>query len=145
MIDSAMLDRILIQCGAHDNITIAKAIWREAQADAQATIAELETDLRFVERWANHHAAHPNVSAKEALGVIQHYPAIMAITKGYEDGVVPDTFDPYAKIAELERQLTEAVAAEKERCAVVCEEFGEEWMCGSDELAKIIRQGASND
>lgn len=30
-------------------------------------------------------------------------------------------------------------AAEREACAKVCDEFGEEWMCDSHELAKIIR------
>lgn len=68
-------------------------------------IAKLEKHLQFVERWANHHGAKPHTTAKEALSVIQHYPPITAITRGYADGVVPDTFDPYARIAELEAQV----------------------------------------
>lgn len=32
-----------------------------------------------------------------------------------------------------------AMKFEREECAKVCEEFGEEWMCDSHELAKIIR------
>lgn len=71
-------------------------------------VDDLERTLRTVERWANHHAQHPNISAENALGVIQHHPAIRAITKGYADGVVPDTFNPYARIAVLEAQLSSA-------------------------------------
>jgi len=70
-------------------------------------IAELEEDLQFVERWANHHAAHPNISAKEALSVIQHYPSIEEVTKSYKDGVIPNTRNPYAEIEEMAKQIVE--------------------------------------
>ena len=66
---------------------------------------QLRDHLQFVERWAVHHGTKPCVSAKEALGVIQHYPPIRRITDGYADGKRPDTFDPYARIAELEETL----------------------------------------
>ncbi len=79
-------------------------------ANREARIAELEDDLQFVERWAVHHGSKPSISAEEALSCIQHYPAIHEITKSYKDGKRPDTFNPYARIAELESQL-EAIGA----------------------------------
>lgn len=84
---------------------LAFEVWKAATQPQQERIAELERDLQFVERWANHHGAKPHTTAKEALSVIQHYPPITRITRGYADGVVPDTFDPYARIAELEAQV----------------------------------------
>jgi hypothetical protein len=33
-----------------------------------------------------------------------------------------------------------ATNLERERCAKLCEEFGEEWMCDSQELGKLIRK-----
>lgn len=71
-----------------------------------ARIAEMEDDLQFVERWAVHHGSKPSISAEEALSCIQHYPAIHEITKSYKDGKRPDTFNPYARIADLEAQLS---------------------------------------
>lgn len=71
-------------------------------AEIEARVKELEADLSFVERWANYHAMKPKISASEALAVIQHYPPIVAITNSYTDGKVPPTFDPYARIRELE-------------------------------------------
>lgn len=65
---------------------------------------EAQEALEFVERWAVHHGTKPSVTAGEALSCIQHYPTIKAITKRYTDGKVPDTFDPFARIAELEGQ-----------------------------------------
>lgn len=71
----------------------------KAENEAQAKrIAELEEDLQFVERWANHHGTKPNVTAQEALSCIQHYPSIAAITESYKDGVIPNTRNPYAEI-----------------------------------------------
>ena len=78
-----------------------------------ALIVELEDTLQFVERWAVHHGSKPSISAQEALSCIQHYPAIHEITKSYKDGKRPDTFNPYARIAELESQL-EAIGASVE-------------------------------
>ena len=66
----------------------------------QAVTAErdaLKDDLAFVERWANHHGQKPCHTPPEILSVIQHYPAIKAITKGYTDGVIPETSDPFAE------------------------------------------------
>ena len=31
------------------------------------------------------------------------------------------------------------VLQEREACAALCDEFGEEWMCNSHELGKLIR------
>lgn len=76
----------------------------------RAEIASLTKHLQFVERWVNHHGAKPHMTAQEALSCIQHYPPIAAITKGYADGKVPETPNPYAEIAELRAQL-EAVGA----------------------------------
>jgi hypothetical protein len=80
----------------------------------QATeIAELKDNLQFVERWAVHHGTKPHVTAEQALSLIQHYPPIRAITKSYVDGKVPDTFDPYAQIAELKAKLAEVMPLAK--------------------------------
>ena len=57
----------------------------------------LKEDLIFVERWANHHARKPFYTPESVLSMIQHYPAIKAITKSYADGVLPTTPDPYAE------------------------------------------------
>ncbi len=86
-------------------VDMAWDAWQAATQRQQERIAELERDLKFVERWANHHGAKPHTTAEEALSVIQHYPPITRITRGYADGVVPDTFDPYSRIAELEAQV----------------------------------------
>ena len=48
-------------------------------------IAELEMQLKFVERWANHHGVKPHMTAESTLGIIQHYPPIKAITKAYTE------------------------------------------------------------
>lgn len=82
----------------------------------QAENASMRTTLEYVERWANHHGAKPHITAEQALGCIQHHPDIHDITKGYADGKRPNTFDPYARIAELERQLVaEARAAAEQK------------------------------
>ena len=74
-------------------------------AAQDAEIARLKDDLQFVERWANHHGQKPHMTAQEALSCIQHYPPILAITKGYADGKVPVTYDPYAEIERLRKML----------------------------------------
>lgn len=84
----------------------------KAENAAQAKrIAELEEDLQFVERWANHHGTKPNVTEQEALSCIQHYPSIAAITKSYKDGVIPSTRNPYAEIESLRKQVEEMLTA----------------------------------
>lgn len=87
-----------------------------------AAIERLTEDLAFVERWANHHGAKPHTAPKEALSVIQHYPPIKAITRSYKDGVVPDTFDPYAAIERKDALLRRMVDAwdEPERSLTAC-------------------------
>lgn len=71
-----------------------------------AEIESLRDDLNWVERCANHHGQKPDITAEQALSMIQHYPPIKAITKSYSNGKVPDTHDPYAEI----ERLTEADA-----------------------------------
>nr|WP_237426638.1 hypothetical protein [Delftia sp. CH05] len=68
----------------------------------QTENASMRTTLEYVERWANHHGTKPHITAEQALGCIQHHPDIHDITRGYADCKRPDTFDPYARIAELE-------------------------------------------
>jgi FtsZ-binding cell division protein ZapB len=53
--------------------------------------------LNYVERWANHHSVKPRMTAVEALSCIQHYPRILDITRGYADGKVPTTPNPFAE------------------------------------------------
>ena len=95
-----------------------ESLYRQAAALLRTQHAEIERlteDLAFVERWANHHGAKPHTTAKEALSVIQHYPPIARITRGYVDGVVPDTFNPYAAIERkdaLLRRILEAYEAD---------------------------------
>jgi hypothetical protein len=83
-------------------------LYRELRAHAAAVSADLAADnarlreaLEFVERWANHHGAKPHTTPQEALSVIQHYPPIVQITKGYKDGKVPNTPNPWAERDEL--------------------------------------------
>jgi hypothetical protein len=95
-----IIDGLRNAYGEHNTSEIA----REARA-LLAHIDAQEAALRTVERWANHHARKPQTTAEEALGVIQHHPAIRAITASYADGVVPDTPDPYAEIARLRAEL----------------------------------------
>lgn len=80
------------------DILKAAATLRQQQAEIEA----IRETLEFVERWAVHHASKPHMTAELALGSIQHHPEISAITERYADGKRPDTFDPYARIAELE-------------------------------------------
>ena len=75
-----------------------------AGLDKDAEIERLKDALTFVERWANHHAQKPHVTAAEALSCIQHYPEIEAITESYADGKVPETRDPYAEITALKAE-----------------------------------------
>ena len=70
-----------------------------------AEVERMRGDLVFVERWANHHGQKPCHTPAEILSVIQHYPAVMAITKGYTDRVLPTTPDPYAETAMLKTVL----------------------------------------
>lgn len=77
----------------------------------QAITTELRDTLAFCERWASHHGTKAHVTAEQALSVIQHHPGIVAITRSYADGKVPQTFDPYARIAELEALADKVLAA----------------------------------
>lgn len=98
----------------------ARACVAAAVKANDAEIEDLRDTLRSVERYANHHGQHPNISAKEALGMIQHHPSIKAITRSYADGRVPATFDPYAEIEALRaraERLAEALRFMRERFA----------------------------
>lgn len=63
---------------------------------------KLGDQLRFIERWANHHGQKATMTPQEVLGVIQHYPPIKDITRSYEDGKMPPLPDPWEILA-LER------------------------------------------
>ena len=102
----------LASAGYHKDFADVRYLqsWIEAALSKPAAhIAELEKHLQFVERWAVHHGSKECTSAESALGVIQHYPPIAEITAGYTDGKTPDTFNPFARIAELEAALRMAV------------------------------------
>lgn len=47
--------------------------------------------------------------------------------------------DPMVFIGAYERFASMVAAAEREACAQVVDDFGDEWMCDSHELSKIIR------
>lgn len=87
-------------------------------ASAEAERDQLREHLVFVERWAVHHGSKPSITPEEALSAIQHYPAIKAITKGYKDGKVPETCDPWAEIDQLRAEV-EALRADAERYQAV--------------------------
>ncbi|MFC4924623.1 hypothetical protein [Delftia deserti] len=97
-------------CGYAAWLQPAAAELRRLQADNEA----MRETLEFVERWAVHHASKPHMTAELALGSIQHHPEIRAITERYADSKRPDTFDPYARIAELEAQLVAEARATAE-------------------------------
>ncbi len=95
----------------HDRPSQAADFFLMAAREAgDAEIERLKDALTFVERWANHHAQKPHVTAAEALSCIQHYPEIEAITESYADGKVPETRDPYAEIAALQQEVDNALA-----------------------------------
>ena len=89
----------------------AEALERQL-SEARAELEEMRDTLRFVERWANHHGQKDCISPQEALSCIQHYPPIIAITRSYADGKVPETRNPWAELAEArEKALEEAAIA----------------------------------
>lgn len=111
----------------------------------QARIAELEYTLQFVERWAVHHGSKPSISAQEALSCIQHYPAIYEMTKSYKDGKRPDTFNPYARIAELKAALVKEAArtaAEKRRAEQMNLQHSMQAALNQEAREKIARYAA---
>lgn len=75
---------------------------------AEAELAKANETLRFVERWANHHAQKPRITPREVLSVIQHYPPILDITRSYVDGKVPETPNPWAELDALRALLRRA-------------------------------------
>jgi len=79
----------------------------ELRHRAEAELAETRRDLQFIERWANHHGQKPNITPREVLSMIQHYPPILEITRSYEDGKVPDTPNPWAELAKLRQMVAQ--------------------------------------
>lgn len=94
-------------CASTHPILSAEIFKQFGEDETQKVIEELREDLSFVERWANHHGTHPNITAQETLSMIQHYPAITAITKSYKDGVLPTTPNPYKEIEELRQRVSD--------------------------------------
>ncbi len=76
-------------------ITAAVAVLKLDKEKLEKQLAEANDHLAFVERWVNHHGQKPCHTPQEVLGVVQHYPPIVAITKSYGNGVVPGTYDPW--------------------------------------------------
>jgi acyl-CoA synthetase (AMP-forming)/AMP-acid ligase II len=97
-----------------------------ARTEQVAEIAELKDNLQFVERWAVHHGTKSHMTPENALSVIQHYPAITAITNSYADGKVPATFNPYTQISELKAQRDIALSMLAAWCVSV-DENGAGW------------------
>ena len=85
-------------------------ISKDACAELRTALEQAQQDLQFVERWANHHGAKPNVTAKEALSCIQHYPAITAITRSYKDGEIPNPRNPWAELEQAQKRIAELEA-----------------------------------
>lgn len=63
-LDSEILDTVRRDMLLHNAASMLRKQHEEIEL--------LKSNLQFVERWANHHGAKPNVTAKEALSVIQH-------------------------------------------------------------------------
>ena len=126
-----------------ENMTISS--WA---ADAVDELARLQADneamretLEFVERWAVHHASKPHMTAELVLGSIQHHPEIRAITERYSDGKRPETFDPYARIAELEARKPLPLSIERlEQIWASLRSFhgNEPLKCGHVEFARLV-------
>jgi len=101
----------------------------------QAELAEAKRHIVFVERWANHHGTKPHMTAAEALSCIQHYPPILAITRNYVDGKVPETPNPWKENDELRAKLAtlEAEKAEREKqepaAWLSVDSIGERYLC----------------
>jgi len=111
-------------------------------SDAQKLIAAAQEDLQFVERWANHHGVKPTCTAEAALSIIQHYPPILAITRSYADGKVPETRNPWAELQEAQEARKRA-----EERAAACKKDAERWkkyleIYDSEELAEAAWGGA---
>lgn len=81
-------------------------------AAKQEEVDKVTEHLQFVERWANHHGQKPHTTPQEALSCIQHYPPILAITRGYADGKVPETHNPYAECEKLRAALAQKAVSE---------------------------------
>lgn len=88
-----------------EQMRAALAAERAEVARLTAENESLRESLTFVERWANHHGQKAHMTPQDALSCIQHYPPILAITKSYADGEVPETYNPYAEVARLREAL----------------------------------------
>ena len=87
-----------------------------AEMKLRTDLAAAQEALKFVERWANHHGVKPTCTAEAALSIIQHYPPILAITRSYADGKVPETRNPWAELKEAQEARERA-----EERAAACE------------------------
>lgn len=95
---------------ARANVTAALASAQAREEELRAEVERLREDLGFIERVANHHARKPGHTPAQMLGLIQHYPPIKEITRGYSDGKVPTTPDPYARAERLEEALRDGLS-----------------------------------
>ena len=116
-----MLVKVMTQWRA-SGVREGKATQATALQHNAAEVESLRETLQFVERWANHHGQKDFISPADALSCIQHYPPILEITRGYADGKVPETPNPWAEVERLTRELAEARNAALEEAAVVCNE-----------------------
>ena len=92
------------------NPTNMRKLLAEHDQVIESLRSELEAandTLKFVERCANHHGAKLHMTAKEALSCIQHYPPIVAITRSYGNGKVPETRNPWAELEAARAALIE--------------------------------------
>jgi len=114
----------------------------KTHGELQRDLAAAQEDLQFVERWANHHGVKPTCTAEAALSIIQHYPPILAITRSYADGKVPETRNPWAELQEAQEARKRA-----EERAAACKKDAERWkkyleIYDSEELAEAAWGGA---
>jgi hypothetical protein len=99
-------------------IGLANSELREANAEQAKRIAKLNQVLTSIERYVNHHGQNPKITAQEALSMVQHNPYILQITKGYKDGIIPTTHNPYAEIEAQAKRIAKLEAAKPKMAPV---------------------------
>lgn len=108
--DHVRFERSALQWNPSANPSTVKY---DAAAKGLRDLAAAQEALKFVERWANHHGVKPTCTAEAALSIIQHYPPILAITRSYADGKVPETRNPWAELKEAQEARERAEARVK--------------------------------